>query len=167
MELTKKEAAEFLGVSTRALERYTQQGKIGVKYSQGKNGKQAFYQQSDLEQYRDSQIIPTHKPATEEVSTAPDLALARVVGGEQLPAFPPIAVDRLVSAFETISSHLQQPKISLTDKLVLTIDEAQMLTGFSKNILKNAIKEKKLNAQIIGRSWRIKRSDLDKYIKNL
>ena len=135
MELTKKEAAEFLGVSTRALERYTKQGKIGVKYVQGKNGKQAFYQQSDLEQYRDSQAIPTHKPATEEVSTPPDLALTRVVEGEQLSTFPPIVVERLVSAFETISSHLQEPKIAITEKLVLTIDEAQMLTGFSKNTL--------------------------------
>ena len=32
MELSKAEAAEYLGISIRALERYTQQGKIVVKY---------------------------------------------------------------------------------------------------------------------------------------
>ncbi len=30
--MNKKEAAEYLGVSTRAIERYTKQGKLSVKY---------------------------------------------------------------------------------------------------------------------------------------
>jgi predicted site-specific integrase-resolvase len=34
--MNKQEAAEFLGVSVRALERYVQQGKISVRYEKGK-----------------------------------------------------------------------------------------------------------------------------------
>jgi predicted site-specific integrase-resolvase len=36
--MNKKEAAEFLGVSTRAIERYAAKGKIGVAYSKNKTG---------------------------------------------------------------------------------------------------------------------------------
>ncbi len=34
--LTKQQAAEFLGVNVRTLERYTQEGKIGGRYEKGK-----------------------------------------------------------------------------------------------------------------------------------
>jgi predicted site-specific integrase-resolvase len=34
--MNKQQAAEFLGVSIRALERYVQQGRINVKYEKGK-----------------------------------------------------------------------------------------------------------------------------------
>ncbi len=33
--LTKQQAAEFLGVNVRTLERYTQEGKIGGRYEKG------------------------------------------------------------------------------------------------------------------------------------
>lgn len=35
--LNKQQAAEFLGVNVRTLERYTQSGKIGSRYKKGKN----------------------------------------------------------------------------------------------------------------------------------
>ena len=34
--LNKQQAAEFLGVNVRTLERYTQEGKIGGRYEKGK-----------------------------------------------------------------------------------------------------------------------------------
>ncbi len=34
--MNKQQAAEYLGVSVRALERYVQQGRISVKYEKGK-----------------------------------------------------------------------------------------------------------------------------------
>ncbi|MEL4896038.1 helix-turn-helix domain-containing protein [Crocosphaera sp. Alani8] len=45
-EISKQDAAQYLGISLRALERYTQQGRIGVKYIKGKRGRQARYQMS-------------------------------------------------------------------------------------------------------------------------
>ena len=53
MELSKAEAAEYLGISVRALERYTQQAKIGVKYVKATRGKQARYKTKDLDQLKE------------------------------------------------------------------------------------------------------------------
>ncbi|WP_242054234.1 helix-turn-helix domain-containing protein [Nostoc parmelioides] len=45
--------------------------------------------------------------------------------------------------------------------------EAQALTGLSKEVLRSAIASGELKAKVIGKSWRIKRSDLETYIDKL
>ncbi|MDF5714496.1 MAG: helix-turn-helix domain-containing protein [Rhizonema sp. NSF051] len=52
-----------------------------------------------------------------------------------------------------------QPTVPVADKLLLTQTEAQLLTGLSKEFLRDAINDGTLKAKLIGRSWRIKRSD--------
>ncbi len=52
-------------------------------------------------------------------------------------------------------------------KLLLTLSECQTLTGLSRAVLREAIAAKKLKAKLIGRAWRIKRADLEKYIGGL
>jgi predicted site-specific integrase-resolvase len=48
--MNKKEAAEFLGVSTRIVEKYSSEGRLGeVKYVRGKTGKQAEYTREAVE----------------------------------------------------------------------------------------------------------------------
>ncbi len=51
-KMNKKEAAEYLGVSTRAIERYTQKGKLGVKYSGGKTRPLAIYDKGELDRLK-------------------------------------------------------------------------------------------------------------------
>jgi len=60
--------------------------------------------------------------------------------------------------------------VSITDlahKLTLSLMEAAQLSGFSHNHLRQANEEKKLRAWIIGRGWRVKREDLEAYVKKL
>jgi excisionase family DNA binding protein len=60
--------------------------------------------------------------------------------------------------------------VSLTDlaaKLTLSLMEASQLSGLSRGHLREAIEEKKLKARIIGRGWRVKRDDLEAYVKKL
>ena len=52
-------------------------------------------------------------------------------------------------------------------KIMLTLPEAAVLTSLSRNHLREAISKGKLKARIIGRGWRVKRSDLDAYVKKL
>jgi len=60
------------------------------------------------------------------------------------------------------------PTISdIAQKIMLTLPEAALLTSLSRNHLRQAIEEKKLRARIIGRGWRVKRDDLDAYVKKL
>jgi excisionase family DNA binding protein len=55
----------------------------------------------------------------------------------------------------------------LAHKLTLSLAEAAQLSGLSRNHLRAAIEEKKLKARIIGRGWRVKRSDLEAYVVKL
>ena len=70
--MNKQEAAEFLGVSVRALERYVQQGRIGVRYEKGKTRPTANFDPSELEAFKEELNQPTVKPAFESRQTATD-----------------------------------------------------------------------------------------------
>lgn len=63
--MNKQEAADFLGVSVRALERYTQQGRISVRYEKGNTRPTANYDPTELETFKEELNQPTIKPAVE------------------------------------------------------------------------------------------------------
>ncbi|WP_199332997.1 helix-turn-helix domain-containing protein [Nostoc sp. FACHB-190] len=60
-----------------------------------------------------------------------------------------------------------QPVVLIADKLLLTLPEAQTLTGLSRELLRDAIASGELKAKVIGKGWRIKRTDLDRYVEKL
>lgn len=196
--MNKQEAAEFLGVSVRALERYVQQGRISVKYEKGKTRPTANFEQAELEAFREELNQPSVKPAFESRQTATDEIRqissegeSRQISSEdeyrqiatdqqqetgiavqtpgEITEFGEIAtVDRLASIIEgLLSKGENQPVVAIADKLLLTMAEAQALTGLSREFLKDAIASGELKAKLIGKSWRIKRSDLDEYVDKL
>ncbi len=59
--MDKKQAAEFLGVTTRTIENYAKAGRISVTYTQGKNGKQADYKDSELQRLKEELEMPVHR----------------------------------------------------------------------------------------------------------
>ena len=61
--MNKKEAADYLGVSTRAVERYTKQGKLSVKYEKGKTRPIATYKPDELKKLKDELETPTYQPS--------------------------------------------------------------------------------------------------------
>ena len=75
----------------------------------------------------------------------------------------------VISSFKALTSdgNTQKtiPTVPIDKKLVLTLKEAQALTGFSRERLRKAIKEGQLKGKIVGQGWKIKRSDLDEYIE--
>ena len=52
----------------------------------------------------------------------------------------------------------------LQGKLLFTLSEARVMTGLSRQILMEAIKEGRLHSQIVGKAYRIKAKDLEKFI---
>ncbi|GAB1545213.1 hypothetical protein NUACC21_78890 [Scytonema sp. NUACC21] len=52
----------------------------------------------------------------------------------------------------------------IESKSLLTLSEAQALSGRSLQTLRDAILEGKLRAKMIGEDWKIKGSDLQEYI---
>jgi excisionase family DNA binding protein len=76
----------------------------------------------------------------------------------------------IAAAVEASERTERRTATSISDiahKIILTLAEAAALTNLSRNHLRQAIEEKKLKARIIGRGWRVKRDDLDAYVKKL
>ncbi|PLZ95290.1 DNA-binding protein [Fischerella thermalis CCMEE 5268] len=167
--MNKQEAAEFLGVSVRALERYVQQGRIGVRYKKGKTRPTANFDPTELEAFKEELNQPTYKGAieTRQIATDKQQQTDKLVhqAGE---IDDLVVVDHLSSIIETLLTRSdRQPTVPVSAKLLLTLAEAQALTGLSREFLRDAIVKGKLAGHVIGKSWRIKRSDLEAYIDNL
>ena len=73
--MNKKEAAEYLGVSTRLVERYASQGRLKVTYVRGKTGREAQFEESDLEQFKSELEQPVHR-----ATVAPNIPESEPVG---------------------------------------------------------------------------------------
>jgi excisionase family DNA binding protein len=157
--MNKEEARLELGISVRSLQRLVQSEKISVIYKRGDSGKQeAIFNREEIENYkrgRDAEII---KPS---VATTGDTALARsgaTTGDTAL-------ARNVIETFFNLG--LQKPAVAIADKPLLKLDEAAALTGLSRQLLRQAIEDGKLKGRIIGRGFRVKREDLDRYIKIL
>jgi hypothetical protein len=120
--MNKQEAAEFLGVSVRALERYVQQGRISVKYEKGKTRPTANFDSVELEAFRAELNQPTIKPAfeTRQIATEQQPASDKLVHHPgEIAEFGEIAtVDKLASIIESLlSKGDNRPSVAIADKL--------------------------------------------------
>jgi excisionase family DNA binding protein len=170
--MNKQEAADYLGVSVRALERYVQQGKISVKYEKGKTRSTANFDPKELETFKAELEQPTIKPAFEsrQIATEPQSDTGKLIhNAGEVSTFGEIGViDKLSGIIEALlGKGDNQPLVPIADKLLLTIAEAQALTGLSREFLKDAVNKGELKAKQIGKSWRVKRSDLEEYVDKL
>lgn len=162
MKITKEEAAGILGKDARTVERYASKGKLSVVYEKGTT--------RDVPMYDDAEV-----QALAEQLKAPSTAIRpSIAAGEQTA----IATrddnhdNRLSQAvaflLETQNGRRQEPTVTdLAHKLTLSLAEASQLAGLSRGYLRQAIEDKKLKARIIGKGWRVKRSDLEGYIAKL
>lgn len=185
--MTKPEAAQFLGVSVRALERYTQQNRLASRYEKGKTSNVLVYDEAELERFKNELERATHKPVVErggapgafDGTASPNAAnlatpmagfgepselasfLLQLMNAMQLartsPALPSAEEDKEKRAHE-------KPHTPTEAKLLLSVEEAMSLTGLSRSVILEAVKEGQLVAKKSGRAWRIKRRDLDAFV---
>lgn len=108
-------------------------------------------------------LVPQQPEATSLVS--------KQVGEEMVPAQLPEIGERIIAALQSLlQSRQDSEEISVTaiaQKLMLSLSEASLLSNLSRTHLREAIRRGKLKAKIIGRGWRIKRADLDIYVRAL
>ena len=148
-EMNKKEVAEYLGVSTRIVEKYASEGRLGeVTYIRGKTGKQANYDAGVVEN------LKTMLESPDTALTAPRSPDARLF------------VAQLVEAMANREQPRNEP-IRVSEKILLTVNDCRLLTGLSEQTLRDAIHAGELKAKVIGRGWKVKRQDLDDFIKKL
>jgi excisionase family DNA binding protein len=164
--MTKKEAADFLGVSVRAIERYTKAGKLTVTYEKRQiGGTVGLYDDAEVQKLKESIDNPPAVKVIDQSTNTDDTP----------PRHPPTALARvgvsdfaemLVTAFETYHTH-HQTIVALTDKLVLTLAEAATLSGLSQSFLLHGIRQGTLPAGKYGRGWKVKRADLNSFVAQL
>lgn len=159
--MKKAEACELLKISDRSLARYAAQGKIAVTYHKGKRGNVAEYNDDDVKRLKDELAAPVgaRKPAVERVSNPDNTSL------QTMSDFG----DALQAALMRIASDARTPpaQVEIAFKLLLTLKEASALSNLSTDYLKQAIKAGKLKAAIIGRGWKVKRAELERFISKL
>jgi excisionase family DNA binding protein len=190
--LNKVEAAEYLGCTTRTLERHIKDKKIGVTYQQSKFGEIAMFDPEDLEDFkqgktgtRTTRIVPAapyepaefiDEPTPEEqgqiVPASPQKDLIYRPSSESLPLGMGVLIapidnwfDRVVQAIDNLGN--RRTITELRSKPLVTLDEAQIITGLSREILMDAIKNGQLPTRIMGKAYRIKQADIDRYISEI
>jgi excisionase family DNA binding protein len=181
--MNKKEAADFLEISERSLERHTAQKRVGHTLKPGKTRPILDYERTELERFKEELKAEVHRPAeaqpeelTDEqgapTNTASNRSKALATFGDFSGA-PARAVDffsvllQMARAEAQADTQAERPAVDVADKLLLTLAEAQALTGLSRATLRDAIEAGELKARQIGRAWRVKRGDLEGYIKKL
>lgn len=191
--MTKKEAAEFLGVGLRSLERYTSEGRVSARRIRTRTGQIADYDEQDLQRLKD-ELFAHHASSSPDLSAIsppgqtgsnstvrPKLETALVVVGRSdyaksshtppHSAMPEMRLARrgeMTEALVSAKPGLSTPDPFITSiRLVLTIAEASLLTGFSTARIRDAVKTETLKSQRIGRAWRIRRADLEIWVNSL
>ncbi len=146
--MNKKEVSEFLGVSTRLVEKYASEGRLGeITYVRGKTGKQADYNRDAVEKLK-------------QTLESPDTAIATKTPDARL--FVASLVEAMVSREEVRSA-----SVRVSEKLLLSVKDCRFLTGLSEQAIRDAIRDETLKARVIGRGFKVKRTDLDEFINKL
>ncbi len=153
--MNKKEAAEFLQIGVRSLERYTSDGRVSAEPKRGKTGMALDYDPAELERFKAELEAPPEPPPASPSSAT---TLAR------LPQRPPSTLARMA---QSAAPERERPHVGIEHKPLLKLDEAAALTGLSRAVLREAIEAKKLKGALIGRAWRVRRGDVEDYLKKL
>jgi excisionase family DNA binding protein len=162
--MNKKEAAEFLGVSTRLVEKYASEGRLGeITYVRGKTGKQAEYNQEAVNKLKTALESP-------DTALAPATPDARLFVAQLVEAITTREQANIEAIRGLLSGSIEEPRsasVRVSEKILLNLTDCRLLTGLSETSLREAIKSGELQAKIIGRGWKVKRQDLDEFVNNL
>jgi excisionase family DNA binding protein len=159
---TKRQAAEFLGVSEKAIERYANAGKLSKEVEKKEGGGViTYYDRAELQKLKQQMSAPT--PRQQDART-PATAIARRGGIDDVAQ---IFLSAWRDAREERAAH--KLTVELKDKEFLTIKEAAALKGLSETHINQAIRAGRLKARKLAgvRGRRIRRQDLDAYTKKL
>ena len=178
--MNKQEASKFLGVSEKTIERYKAAGRISAKTKRiigtdGRSRNIIDFNENDLERLKrelnHQTVYPsvTDRHRQTETQTDIDRHSVNVTNTELGLDRQTVSQTHLTVLLEQISRVFER-QLDASDRahrLMLDLRDASILSGLSKSYLKSAIKDGTLKAKLIGRGWKVKRSDLDQFISDL
>jgi excisionase family DNA binding protein len=153
---SKKQAAEFLGSSTRAIERAVRRGHLAAQYRPSKHGPMAWFAPQELARYRNfqqSRVPVGFNPAPE-----PKRDSGFAVG----------TITTLQDAEAPSSQRKQRSNtVPLNQRLLLSLADAASLSGLPRSFLVESTQTGRLKSVKIGRTTLVKRSDLERFVAEL
>ncbi len=165
--MNKQEAAEYLNISVRTLQRLTADGAIIAGMVKGKTGLVTDYTKDDLDAYKKRAAEPQQRDDTRYVkphvipSDAPSQALQRAPSEQSMTMFVAALSDALREA-QTQGNGVAD--VPLRDKLTLSFKEASRLSGVPESRLREAYASGVLRGAKIGRGVRVSPDALKAYV---
>ncbi len=157
--MDKKQVAAALSITKRQVETYASQGRLGeVTYIRGRTGRQAVYDELEVERLK-------------RELEAPDRPMGMMPRSDAAGLIAPADRERFITAIEALTRGANRRGVGfgayISEKIVLTLKDAVALTSLSETSLRKAIKAGNLKARIVGRGYKIKRSDLNDFAAKL
>lgn len=160
--MNKRETAEYLNLSTRAVERAVARGRLSVRYKKDRHGNIALFDPAEVRRYKAELEVPMPRRSTVEppgpTTPATPGGQANLILGNVVP---------LENTGSEDSARMGEPFVPIADKLTLSLAEASSLSGLSREFLLQSIRDHRLKAFQHAQDWRIKRADLDIFVQNL
>lgn len=169
--MTKTEAADYLRVSIRTLQRLMTGGKVEFKTVKGESGvKVTVFEREALDRYKAAAAATLSHPSVSTDNEA-GIEAGRVAGSGALVLQPSLGrFSELRELAEMMRPASPAPVLpDLQIKLALTIKEAAQYSGYGEGRIRAAIEAGKLKASKGGPrgAWVIKRSDLEAWVRKL
>ncbi|MGI2908352.1 helix-turn-helix domain-containing protein [Tolypothrix sp. VBCCA 56010] len=167
--MNKQEAAEFLNIGVRSLERYMSQGRIAYSRQRGKTGEVVVFKNAELERFKEELHSVTHQGAIEQVRQGSSSSSSQMVTSSQIMAEVGESLINISEGIDALLEAIKEltVKIPVESKPLLTLAEARQLSGLSRQYLLQAIKGNQLKGQLLGKAWRVKRKDLERFVGKL
>lgn len=183
--MTKKEAAEYLGVSEKSVTTYVKNGKLTVRYEPGKTSPIAKFDPTEVAAFKASRNVELpimeagnpeaekqedgiKKAGNQEVRSKKSLAVP--TSNFPLPSSGPIIqieaayLPELAQAlYKSITTEVRE--VPIESKPLLTFPEAAAYSGIAEGRLREAAKSGEIpTAKNLGRAQKMRRTDLDNWI---
>jgi hypothetical protein len=167
--MKKSEAAKFLDISEKTLERLVKSGEVSSKLEKGKTRDVVVFDDEELKIFKEKRESAKHRPAfsisddslaQSSVSLMPTKA-DNLDRQNQTLSFTP-----MITALESLAE--AQKMVFLQNKPMLNLSDSALVSGLSVTFLEKAVKDGRLKtfAGLRG-SKVIRRMDLEKFISEL
>lgn len=166
--MNKQEAADYLKITVRTLQRYTAHGKIAATQERGKTGMVTVYDAAEVERFKrelegaTGYVRPTVAPIASVTPDSNQSQALQLAGADRSAALAHLltAIEQAKGAV-TVADSIAD----LSHKLFLTEKEAARYSGLPLAEIKTA--RKTLKSRIIGRGYKLKREALEAWVKKL
>jgi predicted DNA-binding protein (UPF0251 family) len=162
--MKKADAAKFLDISEKTLERLVKNGEISSKLEKGKTRDVVVFDDEELKAYKEKRESAKHRPAFSMSDDALSLIPTKADNLDrqtQTLSFTP-----MITALESLAE--AQRMVFLQNKPMLNLADAALVSGLSVTFLEKAVKDGRLKtfAGLRG-SKVIRRTDLERFISEL